>query len=47
MGLPTIWTELADSQIFKKADCSEDLTVAAYEMFLINAQQLNKMLGNR
>jgi len=45
--LPTIWIELADSQIFSKANCSRELANASIQIFLINADELNRMLKDR
>lgn len=45
--LPLIWIELSKRQIFNKANCSKDLTVAAEKIFLINAQLLNEILKDR
>jgi len=46
-NLPAIWMELADSQIFSKANCSLELVKASIQIFLINAEELNEMLKNR
>jgi cytosine deaminase len=45
--LPATWITLADSQIFRKADCSEQLTQAAVEIFRMNADELNEVLRKR
>lgn len=45
--LPAIWIELADSQIFSKANCSGELITASIQIFLTNAEELNEILRNR
>jgi len=45
--LPSIWIELADSQIFSNACCSQEIVNTAIQIFSINAQELNEMLRNR
>lgn len=45
--LPTIWIELADPQIFSKANCSEELVNASTQILLINVDELNEILKNR
>ncbi len=45
--LPTIWLDLAKSQVFNKAKCSKELVIASNQIFCINAEKLNEMLGKR
>jgi uncharacterized surface protein with fasciclin (FAS1) repeats len=45
--LPPLWKELSERQIFAKAACSEELTQAAMEVMLINAEELLEILKKR
>jgi cytosine deaminase len=45
--MPPLWKELSEPQIFAKARCSIDLSNAATEIMLINADELLKILRNR
>jgi tRNA(Arg) A34 adenosine deaminase TadA len=46
-NLPQIWQELAKRQTFPQANCSPLLIQAAFEIFMINADQLNTQIVNR
>jgi len=45
--LPPVWVELAGSRFFGQAKCSQDLVNAANQIFLLNADELNRKLKNR
>jgi cytosine deaminase len=45
--LPPLWKELSGPQIFSKARCSTELSNAATEIMLINAEGLLEILRNR
>jgi cytosine deaminase len=45
--LPPLWKELSERQTFAKAACSEELTKAAMEIMLINAEELLEILRKR
>lgn len=42
--MPEIWLTIAQRQIFDQAKCSEDIIKAAYQIFLINVDELNNNL---
>jgi cytosine deaminase len=44
---PPLWRELSEPQIFTKARCSTELSNAATEIMLINAEELLEILRNR
>jgi cytosine deaminase len=43
--LPPLWRELAQRKVFAPARCSEDLTRAAAQIFLLNLEALNARVG--
>ena len=43
---PPLWKELSGPQIFSKARCSTELSNAATEIMLVNAEELLKILRN-
>jgi tRNA(Arg) A34 adenosine deaminase TadA len=45
--LPSLWKGLSESQIFSKAHCSAELSNAATEIMLINAEELLEILRKR
>lgn len=45
--LPPLWKELSEPQIFTKARCSTELSNAATEIMLINAEELLEILRKR
>ena len=45
--LPEVWTQLAQRQVFGRAQCTQDLTNAANCIFLLNANELNEELKRR
>ena len=45
--LPPLWKELSEPQIFTKARCSTELSNAAIEIMLINAEELLEILRKR
>jgi cytosine deaminase len=45
--LPPLWKELSTRQVFLKAVCSEELSKAALEIMLINAEELLEILRKR
>jgi tRNA(Arg) A34 adenosine deaminase TadA len=45
--LPRVWIELLGGRFFGQAKCSRDLVNAANQIFLYNADALNKKLKNR
>jgi len=45
--LPEVWLQLASRQTFIKADCSVKLSETAKEIFLLNADELNRKLEQR
>ena len=45
--LPPVWIALAGGRFFGQAKCSEDLVNAANQIFLLNADELNRKLKNR
>lgn len=45
--LPPLWKELSELQIFTKARCSRELSNAATEIMLINAEELLEVLRKR
>jgi tRNA(Arg) A34 adenosine deaminase TadA len=45
--LPAIWLDLAKTQTFDKARCSEELAKASYQIYSINTQKLDESLGKR
>jgi cytosine deaminase len=45
--LPPLWKELSESQIFTEAHCSGELSSAATEIMLINANELLEILRKR
>jgi cytosine deaminase len=45
--LPPLWKELSEPQIFTKAHCSTELSNAATEIMLINAEELLEILRKR
>lgn len=45
--LPPLWKELSERQTFAKAVCSEELSKAAVEIMLINAEELLEILKKR
>lgn len=45
--LPPLWKELAGPQLFSKARCSTELSNAAIEIMLINAEELLEILRKR
>lgn len=46
-NLPPVWIDLAKRQVFRQAKCSQDLTNAANQIFLLNADELNEKLKSR
>lgn len=47
IDLPPVWVRLASRQVFAQAKCSEDLTSAASQIFLLNADKLNDRLTRK
>lgn len=45
--LPPLWKELSEPQIFTKARCSRELSNAATDIMLINAEELLEILRKR
>ncbi|AAM05941.1 nucleoside deaminase [Methanosarcina acetivorans] len=45
--LPSLWRDLSTRQTFAKAACSEELSKAAMEIMLINAEELLEVLRKR
>ena len=45
--LPLLWKELSTPQLFKAAQCSRELSKAANEIMLINAEELLEILRKR
>ena len=45
--LPPLWKDLSAPQAFTKARCSEELSNAATEIMLINANELLEILRKR
>lgn len=45
--LPPLWKDLSGRQVFSKAQCNEELSNAAIEIMLINAEELLEILKNR
>ncbi|WP_410509538.1 nucleoside deaminase [Methanosarcina hadiensis] len=45
--MPALWRELSEPQVFSKARCSMDLSNAATEIMLINADELLDILRKR
>ena len=45
--LPPLWKELSEPQIFEKTRCSRELSNAATEIMLINAEELLEILRKR
>lgn len=45
--LPSLWKELSEPMIFKEAQCSIELSKAANEIMLINAEELLEILRKR
>jgi tRNA(Arg) A34 adenosine deaminase TadA len=45
--LPPLWKELSEPQLFKAAQCSEELSKTAIEVMLINAEELLEKLRKR
>jgi len=46
-NLPPIWQELAKRQTFPQATCSPIVIQSAFEIFMMNADQLNTAIVNR
>lgn len=46
-SLPEVWIDLSKNQIFDQANCSKRLIDVAFEIFLLNAEELNKKIINR
>lgn len=44
---PSLWKELAEPQVFAKANCSPELSKAAIEIMFINAPELLEILKKR
>jgi len=44
---PSLWKELAEPQVFAKANCSPELSKAAIEIMLLNASELLEILKKR
>ena len=42
--LPSIWTELTQSKVFDQATCSQQLQELAFEIFCLNADELNERI---
>ncbi|AKB25280.1 tRNA-specific adenosine-34 deaminase [Methanosarcina sp. MTP4] len=45
--LPPLWKDLSERQVFSKARCTEELSSAATEIMLINAEELLEILEKR
>ncbi|HWR24726.1 MAG TPA: nucleoside deaminase, partial [Methanosarcina sp.] len=45
--LPSLWKELSEPMLFKAAQCSIELSKAANEIMLINAEELLEILRKR
>ncbi len=45
--LPQFWIDLVTGQIYSQAECSQELTNIANEIFLYNADELKEKLKNR
>ena len=41
--LPPVWKDISEGRVFKKADCSEDLSEIAEEVFLLTVNLDNKL----
>jgi len=41
--LPPVWQEISKGRIFKKADCSDDLSEIAEQVFLLTVGLDNKL----
>jgi tRNA(Arg) A34 adenosine deaminase TadA len=46
-NLPDVWLDLSRKRIFTTAECSDSLSEIAQEIFLLNADELNKKLTRR
>ena len=45
--LPAVWHQLAENQIFDQAKCSDDLIDVSFQIFLLNAEELNFLIKKR
>jgi len=45
--LPEVWQQLSEGQLFDRANCSDDLTNISFQIFLLNASELNEKIKNR
>ncbi len=46
-NVPPLWIELYEGKVFSQANCSQELTNAANDIFLINANELLEKIKNR
>jgi cytosine deaminase len=45
--LPEVWHQLSENQLFDQAKCSKDLIDVAFQIFLLNAEELNTLIKKR
>jgi cytosine deaminase len=45
--LPEVWHKLSENQMFDQAKCSKELIDVAFQIFLLNAEELNEIILKR